>query len=184
MLVLMRRSSFWGVWEGERPDQRYPAFMAHATARRRNGSCRSGVDFAPALREAAFVHSVRIFRLQKITRQLRSAGFYGDHTQANITRDSVAAYFRLSSNHISRLFKKEGAISFNDYVNYTRVNRAKALLREYRQSVDEVATACGYSEASYFCRVLKKFTKTTPSAYRQRPVASATLKVNTIYRAL
>lgn len=93
--------------------------------------------------------------------------FVQEHAQTNITRDSVAAYFRLSPNHISRLFKKEGAISFNDYVNLARVSRAKYLLKEFRQSVDEVAAACGYSETSYFCRVFKKFTKTTPSAYRQ-----------------
>ena len=97
--------------------------------------------------------------------------FVQEHAQTNLTRDSVAEYFRLSPNHISRLYKNEGEVSFNDYVNYTRVNRAKALLREYRQSVDEVAAACGYSEASYFCRVFKKLTKVTPSVYRQRPAA-------------
>lgn len=91
-----------------------------------------------------------------------------EHFQFALTRESVAGYFRVSPTHVSRLFRREGAVAFNDYVNYVRINRAKHLLRQYRQTVDEVAVACGFSDASYFCRIFKKMTRLTPSAYRQQ----------------
>lgn len=90
-----------------------------------------------------------------------------EHLQAEISRDTVATHFRVSPNHVSRLFKNEGLVSFNDYVNYVRINRAKYLLKNHRQALDEIAAACGFAEASYFCRVFKKITKSTPSHYRQ-----------------
>jgi AraC-like DNA-binding protein len=85
-----------------------------------------------------------------------------------LTRESVAAHFRVSPNHVSRLFKREGMIAFNEYVTYVRINRAKYLLKHYLQSVDEVTAACGFNEASYFCRVFRRMTRMTPTEYRQQ----------------
>ena len=90
-----------------------------------------------------------------------------EHFQSALNRDSVAAHFRISPNHVSRLFQHEGMVSFNDYVTYVRINWAKHLLRNHRQTIDEVATMCGFSETSYFCRVFKQKTEFTPSIYRQ-----------------
>lgn len=86
--------------------------------------------------------------------------------QLPITRDSVAAQFRLSPNHLSRLFRREGSMRFIDYLTWVRVDRAKFLLRQYDLSVDEIASRCGFHETAYFCRVFRKKTKSTPSAYR------------------
>lgn len=89
-----------------------------------------------------------------------------EHFQSPLTRDSVAAHFRISPNHVSRLFKHEGQVSFNRYVSYVRINWAKYLLRQHRQTIDEVAAMCGFTEAAYFCRVFKHTTRMTPSEYR------------------
>lgn len=93
-----------------------------------------------------------------------------EHFQFPLSRDSIADHFRVSPNHVSRLFKNEGMVPFNDYINYVRINRAKYLLKNHRQPLDEVAASCGYSDTSYFCRVFKKMTRQTPSAYRQKRV--------------
>lgn len=92
--------------------------------------------------------------------------FIQENLETDLGRDTVARHFRVSPNHISRLFKKEGLVSFNDYVNYARISRAKYLLKNHRQTLAEIATACGFTDVSYFCRVFKKLTKTTPSNYR------------------
>ncbi len=89
-----------------------------------------------------------------------------EHFQFPLTRESVAAHFRVSPNHVSRLFKHQGMIAFNEYVTYMRINRAKYLLKNYRQSIGEVSAACGFTETSYFCRVFRRVTKLTPSVYR------------------
>jgi AraC-like DNA-binding protein len=83
-----------------------------------------------------------------------------------ITRNSVADNFRISPNHISRLFRREGQMCFNDYLNYVRIDRAKFLLARHHLTIDEVAALCGYHETAYFCRVFKQKTKLTPGEYR------------------
>jgi YesN/AraC family two-component response regulator len=64
------------------------------------------------------------------------------------------------------LFRKEGFMRFNDYLNLVRVNRAKFMLQKYGLTLKEIAFDCGYSETAYFCRVFKKTCKVTPSQYR------------------
>jgi AraC-like DNA-binding protein len=83
-----------------------------------------------------------------------------------ITRESVAEHFGLAPNHVSRLFRKEGFMKFNDYLNLVRVNRAKFMLQNYSMTLKEIAASCCYSDPAYFCRVFKKTCKVTPTEYR------------------
>jgi AraC-like DNA-binding protein len=83
-----------------------------------------------------------------------------------ITRESVASHFGLAPNHVSRLFRREGFMRFNDYLNLVRVNRAKFMLQNYSMTLKEIAASCCYSDATYFCRVFKKVCKVTPTEYR------------------
>jgi len=83
-----------------------------------------------------------------------------------ITRETVAQHFGLAPNHISRLFRKEGFMRFNDYLNLVRVNRAKFMLQNYGMTLKEIAASCCYSDPAYFCRVFKKVCKVTPTEYR------------------
>ncbi len=85
-----------------------------------------------------------------------------------ITRESVASHFRLAPNHVSRLFRQEGLVRFNDYLNLVRVNRAKFMLQKYGMTLKEIADNCGYSDATYFCKVFKKICRVTPTEYRAR----------------
>ncbi|MEW6363788.1 MAG: AraC family transcriptional regulator [Acidobacteriota bacterium] len=94
-------------------------------------------------------------------------GYLQHNYQHVITRDSAAAEFGISPNHLSRLFRVHGSMKFCDYLAYVRVDRAKYLLKTYRLRVEEVARQCGYRDPAYFCRVFKKITRRTPGDYRQ-----------------
>lgn len=83
-----------------------------------------------------------------------------------ISRESIAQHFGLAPNHVSRLFRKEGFMRFNDYLNLVRVNRAKFMLQNYGMTLKEIAASCCYSDPAYFCRVFKKVCKVTPTEYR------------------
>jgi AraC-like DNA-binding protein len=95
-----------------------------------------------------------------------------ENFQNAITRESVAEHFGLAPNHVSRLFRKEGLMRFNDYLNLVRVNRAKFMLQNYSMTLKEIAANCCYSDTAYFCRVFKKICKVTPTEYRARTLAS------------
>jgi AraC-like DNA-binding protein len=105
--------------------------------------------------------------LRKAIRTYESLCLYvQENFQSPITRESVAQHFGLAPNHISRLFRKEGFMRFNDYLNLVRVNRAKFMLQNYSLTLKEIAFNCGYNDTAYFCRVFKKTCKVTPTEYR------------------
>lgn len=91
-----------------------------------------------------------------------------ENFQLPLTREAVAGRYSLSPSHVSRLFRTEGLMQFNDYLNLVRINRAKFILRNYAMSLKEVAASCGYSDAAYFCRVFKRISKMTPTDYRNQ----------------
>jgi AraC-like DNA-binding protein len=95
-----------------------------------------------------------------------------ENFQSPITRESVAQHFGLAPNHISRLFRKEGLMRFNDYLNLVRVSRAKFILQNYGLTLKEVAFNCGYNDTAYFCRVFKKTCRVTPTEYRTETAAA------------
>ena len=47
---------------------------------------------------------------------------------AQVSRESVALEYRISPNHLSRLFREEGGMGFNEYLIRVRLDRAKMLL--------------------------------------------------------
>ena len=91
-----------------------------------------------------------------------------ENFQTPLTRESVAQRFGLAPNHVSRLFRQEGSVNFIDYLNAVRVDHAKTMLREYGTPLKAIATACGYQDAAYFCRVFKRSSKLTPTEFRSR----------------
>ena len=108
-------------------------------------------------------------RPRKAIRTFESLCLYvQEHFRTPITRESVAHHFGLAPNHISRVFRKEGFMRFNDYLNLVRVNRAKFMLQNYNMTLKEIAASCCYSDAAYFCRVFKKTCKVTPTEYRAK----------------
>jgi len=92
--------------------------------------------------------------------------FIQENFQHPLSRESVAEHFGLAPNHISRLFRQEGSMRFNDYLNLVRINRAKFMLRNYNMTLKEVSAKCGYGEVAYFCRLFKRINKETPTDYR------------------
>jgi len=88
--------------------------------------------------------------------------------QNDITRDSVAAQFDVSPNHLSRLFHTHGHMTFIDYLTHVRIARGKFLLCNYNLILEDVAARCGFRDGPYFCRVFKRITKATPAEYRTK----------------
>lgn len=85
-----------------------------------------------------------------------------------LTRESVAALFNISPNHLSRLFSQQGTMSFVDYVRWVRMGKARTILQKYHLPVGEVAKRCGYPDSDYFCRLFRRQFGLTPGEYRTR----------------
>ncbi len=90
-----------------------------------------------------------------------------------LTRESVAQAFYISPNYLSHLFQKTGAIGFNEYLNHTRLEHAKTLLKGYDLKVKEVAhaTPAALSTATTSAVCFVKI----PNARRRSIVGSTTV---------
>lgn len=83
-----------------------------------------------------------------------------------ITLDILEEKFYLSRFHMSREYKKKYGITIIQYLTSLRVSRAKLDLRFTSKSIEEIAMECGFSNASYFGKIFRKYESMTPSEYR------------------
>ena len=90
---------------------------------------------------------------------------YVDHhyRESDMSLGRLADTFSYTEKYLSSLFKKNMQIGFVSYLNNLRVQYANELIEKGEQSIAEIATACGYSDYSYFSKVFKKNTGKTPT---------------------
>ena len=93
--------------------------------------------------------------------------FIDQHYTEQISLTRLADKFNFSISHLSSLFKKTYQISPNEYIIRLRIERAKALLTENRDtSVRRISELIGYTDPYYFSRLFKMSVGCTPSDYR------------------
>jgi two-component system response regulator YesN len=80
----------------------------------------------------------------------------------------VAEVCSVSAGYLSRLFSQHLDLSFNDYLNSVRLERARLALEEGKLSIKEIAYSVGYRDPNYFSRIFKKFTGSSPSEFSRR----------------
>ncbi len=78
----------------------------------------------------------------------------------------VAGLVNLSVPAFCNYFKKMVSMTYTDFVNDYRVNKACQLLLSDRSILD-VCFACGFTSQSYFCKVFKKIKSKSPMEYRK-----------------
>jgi AraC-like DNA-binding protein/mannose-6-phosphate isomerase-like protein (cupin superfamily) len=64
------------------------------------------------------------------------------------------------------VFKLSTGLTPNDYLQRLRMKKAADLLKQSGRTITEVAQETGYSSSQYFCHVFRRYTGTTPSAFR------------------
>ncbi len=89
---------------------------------------------------------------------------YGSH----ITLESTAAMVYLSPPYLSRIFKQETGVTFNQYLNQVRIGKAQELLRHPELSLAEISQLVGYEDQSYFTKVFKRITGENPRSFREK----------------
>lgn len=90
------------------------------------------------------------------------------HISEELTVQKVADAFWINKNTMSSLFQDALGISFCDFVNNVRIERAKSLLSKKDMTVTQIACECGFGCVRTFNRVFLKNTGCTPSEYKKR----------------
>ncbi len=84
----------------------------------------------------------------------------------NIYLESIAEQFNTSASYLSRLIKKETSVSFSEYLNILRIEKAKELLLNSKLSIKDIYEQLGFNNRNTFIRAFKALVSVTPSEYR------------------
>jgi AraC family transcriptional regulator len=97
----------------------------------------------------------------------RAKEFLAGDLVKNLTLQQVASECGLSVAHFSRAFKISAGATPHEWLQFRRIDRARTLLAENRQSLSEIALRCGYSDQSHFTRIFSRVVGVTPGAWRR-----------------
>lgn len=90
-----------------------------------------------------------------------------EHLADNLTVKDTAKALTINANYLSTLFHKDMGMTFIDFVNKERTNQAAALLRHTNLQIQQIASAVGYNNTSYFAKQFVRFQGISPSHYRR-----------------
>ncbi len=83
-----------------------------------------------------------------------------------LTLTDAAANVYLSPKYLSRIFKRETGLDFNDYKLMIKIDKARALLKTTGMTIEQISYKLGYLNAESFIRIFKKIEGTTPTGFR------------------
>jgi AraC-like DNA-binding protein len=81
--------------------------------------------------------------------------------------EALAAECRLSRSHFARAFKNSTGLSPLRWLAMQRVDRAKIFLQTTAFSLEQIATSCGFSDASHLARTFRHVTGFRPGDWRR-----------------
>jgi AraC family transcriptional regulator len=91
--------------------------------------------------------------------------------EANIDKElrlsALAREAGMSVSHFIRGFRQSTGKSPHQFLLHRRVEKARALMRDPRMSLTEVAIASGFADQHHLARVFRRITNVTPSIYRR-----------------
>lgn len=91
-----------------------------------------------------------------------------EHYAGTITLVQAAANVYLQANYFTTLFRKEMNVSFIQYLNELRIDKACRFIMEHPDaSFEEVAQKNGFTSLRHFYSMFKKCAGQTPGEYRQ-----------------
>lgn len=92
--------------------------------------------------------------------------YIDSNLEGELTLETLAKKCFYNPSYFSRVFKEKFGMSFVEYVNRKRLERAVELLTQTTLPVDEISTRVGYTNRGHFYRVFSKYIGGQPSDYR------------------
>lgn len=96
--------------------------------------------------------------------------FIDDNYAKDLCLDWAANHVSMNPNYFCYLFKSKMGLSFTNYLQKVRVEKAKTFLQNPNNKVYDVSKKVGFNDDKYFCKVFKKITGMTPNEFRNKAV--------------
>jgi AraC-like DNA-binding protein len=80
----------------------------------------------------------------------------------------IGTVFRVSEGYLSSIFKEQAGVNFTDYLEGIRIEKACILLKDGRNTVNEIAERVGYNSVQSFRRAFKRVKGMSPREARDQ----------------
>ena len=109
--------------------------------------------------------------MQHYSREIEAAVKYIHlHLYVPVTLEETAEAAGISASYLSRLFKKETGMLFVDYIQKERIEAACNMLTYSDYTAAQISEYLCFSTQSYFIKIFRKYTGTTPAKYKKYKV--------------
>lgn len=125
------------------------------------------VELCTFLVEAVFDYIQSVKNENKESTVLQIKHYINNHYYENIRLSDMANKYYVNLTYLSRKFKQEIGMNFNDYVREIRLQKASRLLKESDMKVYEIAQKVGFENENYFMKKFREKYDVTPSVYRE-----------------
>ena len=98
----------------------------------------------------------------------RVARYIDQHYAEDCSIEQLGHLFYLSPYHLSHMFRQKTGYSLKQYVLRRRIGEAQMRLVNSLDSVQTIAEAVGFEDASYFSRIFSKYIGLTPERSSRR----------------
>lgn len=93
--------------------------------------------------------------------------FINNHySEYDLSLIKVSQEFGLSEVYLSQFFKEQTGENFSNYVEKTRMDKARNFLSTTQLSINEISNKVGYNSVNTFCRAFKRINGITAGQYR------------------
>lgn len=114
----------------------------------------------------AQINDVRSSKTSKLIMDIIE--FINSNYTEPLTLEDVARRFFISTCYLSTIFKQETNMNFKEYIRTLKFNKAKELLSETNETIQEIALHLGFNSSSYFSKTFHHETGYIPSEYRMK----------------
>lgn len=93
----------------------------------------------------------------------RMKSYIAEHYRDKITKEQLGDCIRVTPNYAATMFRRVTGQTISEYVHAVRIRTAIYMLNESLLTVSEVAAYLGYNDVSYFHKLFKRITGSTPA---------------------
>lgn len=137
---------------------------------RRADICTSIEQVIELNNEMVMDYAVRMQRLRRTKRlsvPVRTAiKMISENTGKRLTVQQIADEAGYDRSHLHRLFKAEIGMGIHEYINASRINAAKGMLKDGTHTIADIASLLGFSSQSHFCHAFSEAVGVTPKEYK------------------
>jgi len=97
----------------------------------------------------------------------RAKDYIEDNLSSDLTVDGICSALFISKNKLYESFHDDLGSTVSEYITERRISRAKELLAGGDEPIIRIAEAVGIPNYTYFSRLFKKVTGSSPKSYRK-----------------